>query len=209
MLLQCSYERFLGHIWKECFVSWRPWLWSVLFFSFHFYFRDIARFCREKKALVLTGDSDFLVFELEGIVLIDGIKSLFHPRVYYQERILQHFNISREQLYYFVTLRGNDFIGASNNVLKKDENTKMSPSETLEYVKQHFTQAVTTTKKYQKVKEYYENRQVEYPWNSLTLDKSKATTIKQRVKQGSTARSLLRNRNLGGYFYDYTVLLSI
>ena len=122
---------------------------------------------------------------------------------------MRHFNVSRKQLYYFVTLRGNDFISASNNVLKKDENTKMSPSETLEYVKKHFTQAVKTTKKYQKVKEYYENRQVEYPWNSLTLDKSKATTIKQRVKQGSTARSLLRNRNLGGYFYDYTVLLSI
>ena len=42
--------------------------------SFHFYFGDIARFCREKEALVLRGDSDFLVFELEGIVLIDGIK---------------------------------------------------------------------------------------------------------------------------------------
>ena len=122
---------------------------------------------------------------------------------------MRHFNVSRKQLYYFVTLRGNDFISASNNVLKKDENTKMSPSETLEYVKKHFTQAVKTTKKYQKVKEYYENRQVEYPWNSLTLDKSKATTVKQRVKQGSTVRSLLRIRNLGGCFYDYTVLLSI
>ena len=51
--------------------------------SFHFYFRYIARFCREKKAIVFTGDSVFFVFELKGIVLIDGIKSLFHPRVYY------------------------------------------------------------------------------------------------------------------------------
>ena len=53
--------------------------------SFHFYFRYIARFCREKKAIVFTGDSVFFVFELKGIVLIDGITILdyrnYHPFV--------------------------------------------------------------------------------------------------------------------------------
>ena len=146
--------------------------------------------------MVLTGDSDFFVFELKGVILLDGVNSLFHPRVYYQEKILKHFNVSREQLYYFVALRGNDFINASRLLSKIDDDKKMSPAETLEYVKTHFTQAVTTTKKYQRVKRYYCTRHIEDPWSTLTYKKSEVTEIKPWLDGGSTVSSLFLFRNI-------------
>ena len=146
--------------------------------------------------MVLTGDSDFLVFELKGVVLLDGVKSLFHPRVYYQKKILEHFKVSREQLYYFVALRGNDFINASRLLSKIDDDKKMSPAETLEYAKAHFTQAVTTNKKYQRVKWYYCTKHIEDPWSTLTYKKSEVTAIKQWLDGGSTVSSLFLFRNI-------------
>ena len=146
--------------------------------------------------MVLTGDSDFFVFELKGVVLLDGVKSLFHPRVYYQKKILEHFKVSREQLYYFVALRGNDFINASNSLYRNDDDKKMSPAETLEYVKSHFTQAVTTIKRYQRVKWYYCTKHIEDPWSTLTYKKSEVTAIKKRLDSGSTVSSLFLFRNI-------------
>ena len=146
--------------------------------------------------MVLTGDSDFLVFELKGVVLLDGVKSLFHPRVYYQKKILEHFKVSREQLYYFVALRGNDFINASRLLSKIDDDKKMSPAETLEYAKAHFTQAVTTNKKYQRVKWYYCTRHIEDPWSTLTYEESEVTEIEQWLDSGSTVSSLFLFRNI-------------
>lgn len=146
--------------------------------------------------MVLTGDSDFFVFELKGVVLLDGVNSLFHPRVYYQEKILKHFKVSREQLYYFVALRGNDFINASRLLSKIDDDKKMSPAETLEYVKTHFTQAVTTNKKYQRVKWYYCTRHIEDPWSTLTYEESEVTEIEQWLDGGSTVSSLFLFRNI-------------
>ena len=146
--------------------------------------------------MVLTGDSDFFVFELKGVILLDGVNSLFHPRVYYQEKILKHFNVSREQLYYFVALRGNDFINASRLLSKIDDDKKMSPAKTLEYAKAHFTQAVTTTKKYQRVKWYYCTRHIEDPWSTLTYEECEVTEIKQWLDGGSTMSSLFLFRNI-------------
>ena len=146
--------------------------------------------------MVLTGDSDFFVFELKGVILLDGMKSLFHPRVYYQKKILEHFKVSREQLYYFVALRGNDFINASNSLYRNDDDKKMSPAKTLEYAKTHFTQAVTTTKRYQRVKWYYCTRHIEDPWSTLTYKKSEVTAIKKRLDSGSTVSSLFLFRNI-------------
>lgn len=140
--------------------------------------------------MVLTGDSDFFVFELKGVVLLDGMNSLFHPRVYYQKKIMDHFKVCREQLYYFVALRGNDFINASRNTLKIDDETKMSPAKTLEYVKTHFTQAVTTTEKYKRVKWYYCTKHIEDPWSTLTYKKSEVTAIMKWLDSGSTVSSL-------------------
>ena len=146
--------------------------------------------------MVLTGDSDFLVFELKGVVLLDGVKSLFHPRVYYQKKILEHFKVSREQLYYFVALRGNDFINASRLLSKIEDDKKMSPAETLEYAKTHFTQTVTTNKKYQRVKWYYCTKHIEDPWSTLTYKKSEVTAIKPWLDGGSTVSSLFLFRNI-------------
>ena len=146
--------------------------------------------------MVLTGDSDFFVFELKGVVLLDGVKSLFHPRVYYQKKILEHFKVSREQLYYFVALRGNDFINASRLLSKIDDDKKMSPAETLEYAKTHFTQTVTTNKKYQRVKWYYCTKHIEDPWSTLTYKKSEVTAIKPWLDGGSTVSSLFLFRNI-------------
>ena len=87
-------------------------------------------------------------------------------------------------------LRGNDFINASRNTLKIDDETKMSPAKTLEYVKTHFTQAVTTTEKYKRVKWYYCTKHIEDPWSTLTYKKSEVTAIMKWLDSGSTVSSL-------------------
>ena len=66
----------------------------------------------------------------------------------------------------------------------------------LEYAKAHFTQAVTTNKKYQRVKWYYCTKHIEDPWSTLTYKKSEVTAIKPWLDGGSTVNSLFLFRNI-------------
>lgn len=134
--------------------------------------------------MVLTSDSDFLIFEVQGVIILDGIKSLNNPWVYYPTMILNHFHISKEQLYYFIAIRGNDFVNPSTAILMKDEK-KMSVADTMEYVKKHFTPEVKNSEKYKIIEQYYSLKQVTFPWNLVTTDIFKVKMVKKNINNRS------------------------
>lgn len=153
------------------------------FSSFHQHFSDIASFCRKRNALVLTSDSDFLLFDLKGVILFDRIAALNSPIVYRQEKILNHFKMNKEQIYYFVSLRGNDFVSPTVTI-QNSEKKRLGAKEAIKYVKDHFTHEVKSYKKYNIVKAYYNIHQVNYPWNTITTDVLKESIAKKNITLG-------------------------
>ena len=99
--------------------------------------RNIADYCKYKKAVVLTGDSDFCLFDLEGVLFLKEVnKSRNYLRVVTRSKILDHFNINEYQLFYLSLLRGNDYVGATFTAKeRRNGNQKETVNDTLEYVK--------------------------------------------------------------------------
>ena len=79
------------------------------FNTFVFNSRDIACYCLKKKAYVLTSNSDFLVYNIPGVVLLPDRLFKDDLYVYTRSKILECLDLKEFQLYYYVLISGNNF----------------------------------------------------------------------------------------------------
>ena len=109
-------------------------LFLFLIFIVH---RNIAEYSKKNGAVVLTGDSDFCLFDLKGVVYVNKLnESKKSIRVVTRSKILSHFNINEYQLFYLSLLRGNDYVGKTSTVPRRPDGTRKETIEdTLEYVR--------------------------------------------------------------------------
>ena len=81
--------------------------WSLLSFLI---LRDIAKYAREHDALVLTGDTDFCIFEIPGVVFLDDVITTKEDfvSIVTLSKIYANFRVDQLQLFFFIYLQGND-----------------------------------------------------------------------------------------------------
>ena len=77
-------------------------------------FRDIARYAKEHNTLVLTGDSDFYIFDIPGVVFLDDVIRGRNISVMTHQLILSKLHITEFQLFFLIYLLGNDFSDGNN-----------------------------------------------------------------------------------------------
>ena len=152
-------------------------------------YSDIALYCYKHNAIVLTNDSDFLLYDLKGVIILDLVdlqnESVF---VYQRKLLLQQFRLSELQLFYFVARHGNDFI---KHTRKQDERIDIgktlrhvsSECKTISSCKRDFRNQwnYEMTDELDLVYAIYGTKQVEYPTSLLTLDINEVNEVKDCV----------------------------
>ena len=150
---------------------------------------DIANYCYKHNAMILTNDSDFLFYDLKGVIILDLVniqeETIF---VFQRSLMLYQFKLSELQLFYFVARHGNDFIKHTRN---QDE--KIDIGETLRHISRNCKTISDCKKDFKNqwnyeltneldvVKAIYSTKQVEYPISLLTLDLGKVNEVKNSV----------------------------
>lgn len=154
----------------------------------------------KKKAYVLTSNSDFLVYNIPGVVLLPD--RLFEDDLYLYTRseILKCLDMTEFQLYDYVIISRNDF--TKNQAVKLSDGRlvrasiklytfqKMCKSkrEWKEDYKERFPND-NVMDEFEKVEKYYScKQQVEAPWNCLTTDIENLDEIKTKVSEGLALR---------------------
>lgn len=156
--------------------------------------RDIARYSYLNNALVLTTDSDFIFYNLPGVIFINGYKGgpLYITR---RHLLMKHLNIQEFQLYYFVVLNGNDFL--KRQAINTESGKKfLPPPQLLEEIKTHCATKQDCEKHfkehtnqelreiYEKVASLYASNQVDLPWSALTNDVAEVEAVKSKIPKG-------------------------
>ncbi|KAM7455133.1 hypothetical protein BLSTO_04113 [Blastocystis sp. subtype 1] len=79
--------------------------------------RDIAKYAKEQKCYVITGDCDFFVFDVPGVIhlkwmmeKISNCGELDSIDVYPHDRMLERLNLNCSSIRYLAFLCGNDFV---------------------------------------------------------------------------------------------------
>ena len=158
------------------------------------YSRDIARYSFLKNAVVLTTDSDFLFYNLDGVIFmnLENNGTLYVTK---RSLLMEQLGIEEFQLLYFVVLSGNDF--SSRQALKCGDSQKYLNSEelldeiktrckTMEDCEKHFRENTNLELRdyFEKVQNLYQSEQVDYPWNALTTDVEEAKAIRSLSLEG-------------------------
>ena len=175
---------------------------QYFFITFVLNIRDIASYCSKKKAYVLTSNSDFLVYNIPGVVLLPDRLFKDDLYMYHRSDILKCLRLTEFQLYDFVMISGNDF--TENQAVKLSDGRlvrapinlyafqKMCKSkrEWEEDYEERFPNN-NVMDEFEKVKKYYScEQQVEAPWNCLTTDIESLDEIKMKVSEGLALRMI-------------------
>ena len=149
---------------------------------------------------MLTSNSDFLVYNIPGVVLLPDRLFIDDLYVYTRSKILKCLDMTEFQLYDYIMISRNDF--TKNHAVKLSDGRlvrapinlyafqKMCKSkrEWEEDYKERFpNDNVMDMSK--KVKKYYScKQQVKAPWNCLTTDIKSLNKIKTKVSEGLVLR---------------------
>ena len=166
-MIEAIIEKYGHDIIEFCGIECDKWL-LLLFLIL----RDIARYAKEHNTLVLTGDSDFCIFDIPGVVFLDDvITNEVDFSVMTRDLILSKLSVDEFQLFFLIYLQGNDF--------SDGRNTGNELIQTLEYVQANAPMELKfTDKKYGDVdltpiKEQYSLvNGVPYPFNMITAEVS-------------------------------------
>ena len=121
-MIEAIIEKYGHDIIEFCGIDCDKWL-LLLFLIL----RDIARYAKEHNTLVLTGDSDFCIFDIPGVVFLDDVIRGRNISVMTRDLIFTELCIYNEfQLFFLIYLQGNDF--------SDGRNTGNELIQTLEYV---------------------------------------------------------------------------
>lgn len=156
--------------------------------------RDIARYSYLNNAFVLTTDSDFIFYNLPGVIFINWYKD---DQLYITKRdlFMRHLGVEEFQLYYFVVLNGNDFL-KRQEIKTASGSRYLSLPELLEEVKSHCATKEDCEKHfrehtskelrevYEKVASLYSINQVDFPWSALTNDVAEVEAIRSKIPEG-------------------------
>ena len=134
ILIEAIIEKYGDDIIEFCGIDCDKWL-LLLFLIL----RDIARYAKEHNTLVLTGDSDFCIFDIPGVVFLDDvITNEVDFSVVTRDLIFTELCIYNEfQLFFLIYLQGNDFSDGKNSDNKLIQN--------LYYVKKHIPKKLEFT----------------------------------------------------------------
>ena len=150
---------------------------------------DIANYCYKHNAMILTNDSDFLFYDLKGVIILDLVNIQNETVFVFQRKLLlQQFKLSELQLFYFAARHGNDFIKHTRN-----QNEWIDIGETLRHISRNCNTISDCKKDFKNQWNYeltneldvvyanYSIKQVEYPISLLTLDLGKVNEVKYSV----------------------------
>ena len=150
---------------------------------------DIANYCYKHNAMILTNDSDFLFYDLKGVIILDLVNIQNETVFVFQRKLLlQKFNIKECQLFYFAARHGNDFIKHTRN-----QNEWIDIGETLRHISRNCKSRPDSLIDFKNQWNYeltnelhlvylnYSIKQVEYPISLLTLDLGKVNEVKNSV----------------------------
>lgn len=121
----------------------RNWLGQVGWFlqSHPLLYRSVARVAQEYNAYVLADDSDFLLLNVRGIVLIQPFfKATSNPanhplRIYISSLIYKHTGLTETGFFYVCMLQNNDYISYSKPTDKEKPSISFDIPLAIEYVK--------------------------------------------------------------------------
>ena len=135
--------------------------------------KDIARYAKEHNTLVLTGDSDFCIFDIPGVVFLDDVIRGRNISVMTRDLILSKLSVDEFQLFFLIYLQGNDFSDGRN------PGNVQNLRQTLEYVQANapmelrFTDSNYGDVDLTPIKEQYSLvNEVPYPFNMITAEVS-------------------------------------
>lgn len=178
---------------KTLFVS--QGLTAICMVSHFLITRDVARFCSIKNALVLTNDSDFLVYDLKGVILLPRNPFREDLYVYERSKILETFDLKEVQLYYYIMISGNDF--TKNHASKLGNGLEATVQNTLDYIRENCKSKRECKEDYEELfpdddameefemlEKLYSCQQVVAPWNCLTTDVNSVEELKTKVSEG-------------------------
>ena len=156
--------------------------------------RDIARYSCLNSAFVLTTDSDFIFYNLRGVIFYNQCNG---NQLYITKRslLMKHLGIKEFQLYYFIVLNGNDFL-KRQKIITENRHKPLTTIELLQEIKSHCTTKEDCEKHfrkytsnelrdvYEKVASLYSVNQVDFPWSALTNDVAEVEAIRSKIPKG-------------------------
>ena len=156
---------------------------------------DIASYSIKKDALVLTSDSDFLVYDLKGVILLP--RNFFREDlyVYTRTKILDFLGFQEFQLHYYIMISGNDY--TKHHPSKLRDGREATVENTLDYIREVCKSQRECKEDYEEMypdddameefemlEKLYSCKQVEIPWNCLTTDIDRVDEIKTKIPEG-------------------------
>ena len=156
---------------------------------------DIASYSIKKDALVLTNDSDFLVYDLKGVILLP--RNFFREElyVYTRTKILDFLGFQEFQLHYYIMISGNDYTKQHPSKLR--DGHEATVENTLDYIREVCKSKRECKEDYEEMypendameefemlEKLYSCKQVEIPWNCLTTDIDRVDEIKTKIPEG-------------------------
>ena len=136
--------------------------------------KDIARYAKEHNTLVLTGDSDFCIFDIPGVVFMeDVITNEVDFSVMTRELIKSELSVDDFQLFFLIYLLGNDFSDGRNpgnvrNLSQTLEYVQDNAPMELGFIDPNFGYVDLTPIR----KQYSLDNRVPYPFNIITANVS-------------------------------------
>ena len=165
ILIEAIIEKYGHDIIEFCGIDCDKWL-LLLFLIL----RDIARYAKEHNTLVLTGDSDFCIFDIPGVVFLDDVIRGRNISVMTRDLILSKLCITELQLFFLIYLQGNDFSDGRNtgNELIQTLDVQANAPMELKFTDPNYGDVDLTP-----IKEQYSlDNGVPYPFNMITAEVS-------------------------------------